>query len=59
MTGPGRCPHCAGEQLPVAYGYPPPWVVEAADRGEVVLGGCTWDPGDPAYACPHCQEPSF
>ena len=43
--------------VPIVYGYPLPETFEAADRGEVVLGGCIVSDDDPPYACASCKEP--
>jgi hypothetical protein len=47
-----RCPKCGGEAVPIVYGLVPfipdgprPEILEAKDRGELVLGGCVVDPG--------------
>ena len=59
-----RCDRCDGVRTPIAYGYPGPELVAAADHGEVVLGGCiVWD-GMPRWHCPTCDgdaegEPPF
>ena len=47
-TGPGAgglgpCPTCGARVLPVVYGMPEGPVFEAADRGELVIGGCVID----------------
>ena len=47
-----RCPECGEVGVRVVYGGPTPEMVEAADRGEVALGGCTVDPGVPSHVCP-------
>lgn len=49
------CPHCAqAEAVPIAYGYPSPEGMEAAERGEVVLGGCVVTGEDPRTICRAC-----
>jgi hypothetical protein len=46
--------------LPIAYGFLPgdhP-AIAAADRGEVILGGCVVPPDPiPWYRCASCHEP--
>jgi hypothetical protein len=37
--------------VPIAYGFPGPEMFEAAERGEIVLGGCTVDAGNPTRSC--------
>lgn len=33
-----------------------PELFEAADRGEILLGGCILSPDSPDYACPTCGQ---
>jgi hypothetical protein len=46
-----RCSECRGPVVPIAYGFPGPGMFEAANRGEIVLGGCTLLPGSPTHSC--------
>lgn len=46
-----RCPECNRPAMPIAYGLPGPEMFEAAERGEIVLGGCMLDPDDPTHSC--------
>ncbi len=51
------CIECGQQQRQrVAYGYPEPEIIEQAQRGEVVLGGCC--PGAPVagWLCDDCAE---
>jgi hypothetical protein len=51
------CPRCgASESIPVLYGLPTHYAGEAAERGEVLLGGCMLGRpgGDPEWACGEC-----
>lgn len=51
------CIECGKQQRKrVAYGYPEPEIIEQAQRGEVVLGGCC--PGVPVagWLCDECAE---
>lgn len=41
--------------VPIAYGLPTGVLMDAAERGEVVLGGCTVTGDDPQWACPACD----
>lgn len=43
------CPRCGSTALPIAYGLPAPELFEAADRGEVALGGCVVEEAE--HAC--------
>ena len=47
-----RCPECRELVVPIAYGLPGPEMFEAAERGEIVLGGCVLEPGNPTRSCP-------
>ncbi|MGY1814353.1 endonuclease/exonuclease/phosphatase family protein [Blastococcus sp. SYSU D00820] len=52
-----RCPDCPGWPRAVAlvFGLPAGETIEAAERGEVVLGGCLVEEGPmPRWACPRC-----
>jgi hypothetical protein len=50
------CPACGSlESLPVEYGFPSLEMGEAAERGEIVLGGCLIGPESPDYECRDCR----
>lgn len=51
---PERCPRCGGKVLAIAYGLPSLELIEAAEAGEIVLGGCCIDPDDPDLQCRTC-----
>ena len=46
-----RCLACQAPVVPIAYGFPGPEMFEAAERGEIVLGGCTIEAGNPTHSC--------
>ena len=49
------CPTCSETDLvPIVYGYPAPELFEAAERGEVELGGCVIYGDDPKWSCRKC-----
>ncbi len=58
-----RCPKCDGEAVPIIYGSVPqsepggeePEIVQAQERGELVLGGCVVHSGSPAWLCKNCN----
>ena len=50
------CGRCGDGMVPIAYGYPGIELIEAEQRGEVVLGGCTFDGDMPRLACPACAR---
>ena len=50
------CPRCgATDAIEIVYGYPTAETFEAADRGEVALGGCVIGPEAPDYECRSCH----
>jgi hypothetical protein len=51
------CPHCERtvEAIPIAYGFPAPKLIEAAERREVLLGGCALEREE--WGCPDCRHP--
>lgn len=51
---PRACERCGGELLPIAYGFPGPEMFEAAERGELVLGGCMRYDEQPSRRCRDC-----
>lgn len=51
---PPSCGRCGRAMLPIAYGYPGLETIEAEQRGELVIGGCTVYDGMPAFACTEC-----
>jgi hypothetical protein len=46
-----RCASCGQTLVPIAYGMPSTGLMELAERGEVVLGGCTIMGDDPTHSC--------
>ena len=52
---PDRCPQCHGVRIqPIVYGYPTKETLAAAQRGELVLGGCSSEPWLPEWNCAAC-----
>jgi hypothetical protein len=54
---PARCPACRSRAVvPLILGYPMLPAVDAAERGEVALGGCMvgYPGGDPEWECADC-----
>ncbi|KAF0848882.1 hypothetical protein FNL39_101313 [Nocardia caishijiensis] len=49
-----RCPDCDGAMTRIAYGMPAPPLREAAERGEVILGGCVAGDFSPKWGCIPC-----
>lgn len=51
------CPQCgAHDVVEIVYGLPTDKLTEAAQRGEVVLGGCIVTDNDPRWACKSCNH---
>jgi hypothetical protein len=47
---------CQAKMVPIVHGYPGHDLMEAAERGEVVLGGCVVMPHQPRWKCLSCKE---
>jgi hypothetical protein len=45
------CPRCGAASVPIVYGLPSYDLFDAADRGEVALGGCMVEDDQPTRAC--------
>ena len=52
-----KCPACGGKLVPILYGLPTAEAGEAAERGEIALGGCLMSGDDPHLQCAACREP--
>lgn len=53
---PVKCHHCGHKVLRIQYGYPSHAMMEAAERGEILLGGCIISEDSPDCACPVCGQ---
>ncbi len=52
---PPRCPVCGSDQVvPIVYGLPSWELGQAAERGEIVLGGCIITDHAPKWHCLDC-----
>ena len=50
---PTECPDCGSHSfVRICYGFPGPGMLEQAQRGEIVMGGCSWD--TPNWYCKDC-----
>lgn len=57
---PERCPNCGKTRVvKIAYGMPASELFEAAERGEVALGGCCINEFDPSWTCLDCEAEIF
>lgn len=52
------CPKCYSEKevIPIVYGYPGKALMEQAQKGLVLLGGCIVCDEDPRWYCQACQN---
>ncbi|MCP4229175.1 MAG: hypothetical protein GY771_03385 [bacterium] len=49
------CPECrSGDVIRMVYGEPSEEMYEAAERGEIGLGGCEISDDNPSYYCKEC-----
>ena len=49
------CPKCgSSEYIPIIYGKPNDELIEKAENGEVVLGGCIVTPDRNLFRCKEC-----
>lgn len=51
IVDPLMCPTCGALGIPIVYGMPAPDLVDAAERGEVLIGGCVITGEDPTHGC--------
>jgi len=53
---PLRCPRCSSETVvEIVWGLPTARAWTEALEGEIVLGGCVCDEGDPSWKCTRCN----
>jgi len=48
------CAECGGKGMRIVYGLPGPELADAAERGELALGGCVIGDDDPNLQCRAC-----
>ncbi len=46
------CPECGAAGVPLIFGLPVPEAQEAAQHGELALGGCMMPSSPPHWQCP-------
>lgn len=51
IVDPPRCPTCGAPGVLIIYGMPGLELLEAAERGEVLMGGCVITGDDPTHGC--------
>ena len=51
-----NCPKCNNIMKQYVYGFPTPDLMDKADKGEIILAGCTADLFEPSHYCQECQE---
>jgi len=50
------CPECGGRLIPIMYGNPGPNMIEAAEKGEIILGGTEIKKINPNWRCEDCNK---
>jgi hypothetical protein len=51
------CPKCNSVDIAkIAFGYPSEEMIQARERGDIVLGGCCVTDDDPEWCCKACQH---
>ncbi|MDP9442279.1 MAG: uracil-DNA glycosylase [Actinomycetota bacterium] len=56
IVDPPTCPTCRSAGVPIVYGVPGPELTSAAERGEVLIGGCVITGDDPTHGCAQGHE---
>ena len=52
-----ECPKCKNKTgIAILYGYPSPESQEKSRQGELKLGGCIINGGEPKYYCIQCHH---
>lgn len=52
-----QCPSCSSDNVAIiAFGYPGPEMMEEAQRGKIILGGCCVTNDDPEWHCKDCEH---
>lgn len=52
-----KCPLCGTPGVPILYGFPTHEAFEAAERGELIIGGCTVElDRNVDLGCSNCGE---
>jgi len=50
-----KCPKCSSTDCgKIIYGFPPYWLFERAEAGEIKLGGCVILDDSPDHFCRNC-----
>jgi len=50
------CSSCGAAMIPIIYGMPGDAIMDRAQRGEVLLGGCVSRPSQPTWHCKPCGD---
>ena len=51
-----KCNNCNTDMTPFVYGFPGLDLMDKADAGEIILGGCGIGEYQPTHYCNVCQE---
>jgi hypothetical protein len=52
-----QCPECLSKDSigKIQYGYPGNKMIDQADKGKIILGGCSISDKNPDYQCGNCK----
>ena len=57
MKKPIKCPECnSTDIIQIVYGLPPVSLAEQAEKGRIILGGCSVDISNPDWHCKKCKH---
>jgi hypothetical protein len=53
-----KCPKCSSSKgvIKIVYGMPAPDIVDKAEDGKIMLGGCCVTDDDPDWHCKECHH---
>lgn len=50
------CQACGGKLIPIIYGLPSPAMFRAAQKDQIILGGCVETSNNPHWKCQGCGK---
>ena len=57
MARKNKCPKCGSlNTVRIVYGYPSEQGILAAEKGEIILGGCCVTFSEPEFHCKDCEH---
>jgi len=52
-----NCPQCDSANVAaIEFGFPSPEMIDARERGDIVLGGCCVEVNGPEWHCKDCEH---